>query len=400
MNKPGLDLPTLYKNNATGTGWWKVSLPDDEPPGFLIEYAKSDTAKAVAKFHPTVAKNINRSNQTTGWEQAVLEAESKWRKQLDRGYSVERPAEGERPTNTLGLLKPMLATPFEKIKPETIDWDNAYVQPKLDGHRAMFKDGVLYSRQGKEIDLPHIVEAIVSAGLDHLHLDGEIYWHGKTLQEIGSLIKRPREESLSLKYWLYDVVSDEPYSARAAVFKVAHPIPTLEYWVYDRVSDEPYSAREMAFKASHIPTTDTALEITPTYQVGWQEILNELHTEFKALGYEGTILRHGTTGYEDDKRSRNLIKVKDYDEAEFKIVSGKLGVPYQSEGVEYQCCVYVCECEGGTFDVTAPGTMQEKDAAWRNLYDAIGQMLTVKFWNLSKDRIPQQPVALRIREDV
>ena len=139
----------------------------------------------------------------------------------------------------------------------------------------MFKDGVLYSRQGKEIDLPHIVEAIVSAGLDHLHLDGEIYWHGKTLQEIGSLIKRPREESLSLKYWLYDVVSDEPYSARAAVFKVAHPIPTMEYWVYDRVSDEPYSAREMAFKASHIPTTDTALEITPTYQVGWQEILNE-----------------------------------------------------------------------------------------------------------------------------
>ena len=50
----------------------------------------------------------------------------------------------------------------------------------------------------------------------------------------------------------------------------------------------------------------------------------KLHTEFKALGYEGTILRHGTTGYEDDKRSRNLIKVKDYDEAEFKIVSGKL----------------------------------------------------------------------------
>lgn len=371
MNKPEMNLPTLYKNNATGTGWWKVSLPDCDPPGFLIEYAKSDTAKSVSKFHPTVAKNINRSNQTTSWEQAVLEAESKWRKQLDRGYSVERPVKGERPTNTLGLLKPMLATPFEKIKPETIDWDNAYVQPKLDGHRAMFKDGTLYSRQGKEINLPHIVEAIVSAGLDHLHLDGEIYWHGKTLQEIGSLIKRPREESRSLKYWLYDVVSDEPYSVRAKVLEVAYT-----------------------------PAVDTALEFTPTYRVGNQERLKELHTEFKELGYEGTILRHGTTGYEDDKRSRNLIKVKDYDEAEFKIVSGKLGVPYQSEGVEYQCCVYVCECEGGTFDVTAPGTMQEKDAAWRNLDDAIGQMLTVKFWNLSKDRIPQQPVALRIREDV
>lgn len=370
MNKPELNLPVLYKNNTTGTGWWKISLGQDRP-GFVIEYAKSDTAKAVSKFHPTVAKNINRANQTTAWEQAELEAESKWRKQLDRGYSVERPAEGSRPTNTLGLLKPMLATPFEKIKPETIDWDNAYVQPKLDGHRAMFKDGVLYSRQGKEINLPHIVEAIVSAGLDHLHLDGEIYWHGRTLQEIGSLIKRPREESLALNYWFYDVVSDEPYSVRSTVFEVAE-----------------------------IPAGNTALEPTPTYRVGSQERLKELHTKFKELGYEGTILRHGTTGYEDDKRSRNLIKVKDYDEAEFKIVSGKLGVPYQSEGVEYQCCVYVCECEGGTFDVTAPGTMQEKDTAWRNLDDAIGQMLTVKFWNFSKDRVPQQPVALRIREDV
>ena len=367
MNKPELNLSTLYKNNSTGTGWWKVSLPDCEPPGFTIEYAKSDTAKSVAKFHPTVAKNINRSNQTTAWEQAVLEAKSKWRKQLDRGYSVERPAEGARPTNTLGLLKPMLATPFEKIKPETIDWDNAYVQPKLDGHRAMFKDGVLYSRQGKEIKLPHVVEAIKEAGLDHLHLDGEIYWHGKTLQEIGSLIKRPREESEGLEYWMYDVVSDQPYELRIELLKCP--------------SESPIKAVLM-------------------YKITTEQVMREFHTEFKELGYEGTILRHGITGYEDDKRSRNLIKVKDYDEAEFKIVSGKLGVPYQSEGVEYQCCVYVCECEGGTFDVTAPGTMQEKDAAWRNLDDAVGRMLTVKFWNFSKDRVPQQPVALRIREDV
>lgn len=370
MNKPELNLPVLYKNNTTGTGWWKISLGQDRP-GFVIEYAKSDTAKAVSKFHPTVAKNINRANQTTAWEQAALEAESKWRKQLDRGYSVERPAEGARPTNTLGLLKPMLATPFEKIKPETIDWDNAYVQPKLDGHRAMFKDGVLYSRQGKEINLPHIIEAIVSAGLDHLHLDGEIYWHGRTLQEIGSLIKRPREESEGLEYWVYDMVSDKPYELRFQVVKFSADCDS-----------------------------STILNAVSTYQVWDESELRQFHTRFKQLGYEGTILRHGTTGYEDDKRSRNLIKVKDYDEAEFKIVSGKLGVPYQSEGVECQCCVYVCECEGGTFDVTAPGTMQEKDAAWRNLDVAIGQLLTVKFWNFSKDRIPQQPVALRIREDV
>lgn len=370
MNEQTTALPPLYKNNSTGIGWWKVEAITEAPQiGYEITYAKSEFGKPVRKFHPTVAKNIGRANQTTAVEQAVKEAKARWTKQLDKGYTVEKPEDGAVSTNTLGYMKPMLATPIDKVKPESIDWENAYVQPKLDGHRAMFKDGVLYSRQGKEIKLPHIIAAIKEAGLDHLHLDGEIYWHGRTLQEIGSLIKRPRAESEGLEYWIYDVVSNDPYIVR----------------------NEQLRTRLLG---------SSNLTLTQTYSVGNESQVKELHTEFKGLGYEGTILRHGTNGYESDKRSRNLLKVKDYDEAEFRIISGKLGVPYNSEGVEYKCCVYVCECEGGTFDVTAPGTMQEKDAAWYNLDDALSKMLTVKFWNLSKDGIPQQPVALRIRDDV
>lgn len=63
-------LPTLYKNNSTGTGWWKI-IPVLNPsnPGYQITYAKSKNAKAVKKFHPTFAKNIGRANQTTAEEQ-------------------------------------------------------------------------------------------------------------------------------------------------------------------------------------------------------------------------------------------------------------------------------------------------------------------------------------------
>ncbi len=55
-------------------------------------------------------KNIGRSNETTPEEQAILEAESKYRSKLREGYSTTIPEEGAKPLlNQLGYLKPMLA---------------------------------------------------------------------------------------------------------------------------------------------------------------------------------------------------------------------------------------------------------------------------------------------------
>ena len=370
MNKPILDLPTLYKNNATGTGWWKVSLPDDEPPGFLIEYAKSDTAKSVTKFHPTVAKNINRSNQTTGWEQAVLEAESKWRKQLDKGYTVDKPEAGTHATNTLGYVLPMLAKKKKDVKHESVDFTHAYVQPKLDGNRALKGASSLYSRGGKVFELPHLNAAVESQCPDIL-VDGEIYKHDSTLQQINSWIKDVREESECLEYWIYDVVD-------------------MSLPFHERIKK--------------IPALIGHLKLVPTVKVNsWEEVM-QLHKKYIAQGYEGTILRWGEGGYESDKRSKFLIKIKDYQDAEFRIIGAKEGVPYtQFDGArqliaKYTHCVYICQTETGqTFDCSAPGTMYQKDAAWKAREIAIGKLLKVNYWNLI-DGVPQQPTAADIRE--
>jgi len=60
-------------------------------------------------------------------------------------------------------------------------------------------------------DLPYITEAITAAGIDHLHLDGELYIHGKTLQEMSRLIKKHRPESLDIEYHIYDQILDLPF---------------------------------------------------------------------------------------------------------------------------------------------------------------------------------------------
>lgn len=371
---------TLYKAHKLSVGYWDIFARSSDPDSaeIVIHYAKSADGKAVEQIIPVVGKNIGRSNETTPFEQAQLEVQSRINKQLDKGYTYQIPLLGDTVTNTLGKKKPMLATPMNKVKPETIDWNNAWIQPKLDGHRAMF-DEFLYSRQGKEIKLPHITDEIINKDLDFSHLDGELYYHGKTLQEIGSLVKKPRPESQDITYHVYDLVLDAPYEERFA--RLRKLIGATEY-----------------LGLKHI-------KLAETHRVYSMEEASQYHAKWVAEGYEGAILRHGTDPYEDDKRSKQLLKMKGYvgeeGDTEAEIIGFKQGTPYIRPDATYECCIFICRTPQMTiFDCTAPGTMQEKHDAWVNREKLLGKQLTYKYFCLSKDGIPQQPIALSIRDDI
>lgn len=373
---------TLYKSHANSVGHWSihVEMPEGGDEAHLvISHAKTLTGKATGSRVPVKGKNIGRSNETTPWEQAMSEMASRIRKQEDKGYRLQVPEAGAQATNSLGLAKPMLATVWSKVKPESIDWANCFGQYKLDGHRAMYKDGVLYSRQGKEINLPHIkdqLEALENRLGYALHLDGELYCHGIPLQQIGSLVKRPREESEQLVYHVYDCVKDMAYEYRLEMLK-------------DYLSSEDIDG-------SYIRLLNTV----KVYSVAEAQ---QLQADAIADGYEGAILRHGTTGYEDDKRSRNLLKLKDYQDGEFRIVGVVEGTPRYLEAEDRWLKVAVWQLvteDGQGFESTAPGDMYEKDRWWRERDYTLGQMATIKFFTYSDDGTPLQPVALRLREDI
>lgn len=367
---------TLYKNHSGTVGDWIISALE-KPSGtaeLLIRYSKKIGGEYVAKTVPVVGKNIGRSNETTPGQQAVLELDSRVNKQLDKGY-VRTLAEASSPaTNSLGLKKPMLAHPIDKVKPESIDWDNAYAQPKLDGHRCLV-NGIMYSRQGKEILLPHIREALGDYGLLDKGLDGELYVHGMLLQDIGSLVKKPREESKQLQYHVYDLMRDTQYSERKAELH----------------------ALVVQAEAGGAP-----IRLVNTYKIVDRAELDLMHRQFLDQGYEGSILRHGLAHYEDDKRSNSLLKVKDFTDSEFEVIGVERGTPNGS----YEVPVWVCSNPGGlteddkTFKVTAQGTMQQKHEQWLMKHQHIGRQLTVQHFGYSKNNVPLLPVALRWREDV
>lgn len=369
----GSSYVRLYQNHGKSIGYWEAWVEDSG--NVIIQYAKQVYGKVVRKEYQAFAKNVGKANATTPYEQGVTEVSSKANKKIDKGYvyTVEQATEAPS-TNSLGLKKPMLATPLEKVKPEKIDWSSAYVQPKLDGHRALFVDGTLYSRQGKVLDIPHITDAIRSAGLEHLHLDGEIYLHGKTLQELSALIKKHRPETLDLEYHIYDLVEDTPFVYRA--LKLVR-----------------------IFTGRKFPTT----KCVDGFKVNSMDDAMEHHAQFREQGYEGTMLRFSDDHYKDGKRSRTLLKMKEFQDAEFMIVAVNEGKPYVTDQGTFRVPVYVCQVGNDldkTFTVTAPGTMHEKDALWRDASKGLGDRLTVKFHYKSAAGIPQLPVALRFYEMV
>ena len=364
-------MTTLYKNTGKATQVWTI---DAVTGGFTISTARNLDGKVTVKFHPVKPKNVGRSNETSIETQTILEIESRIRKQQDKGYVLSLEEASTPATNMLDLPPPMLAKVYSDESHKVDFSKGVFVQPKLDGHRALYKNGVLYSRGGKEIKLPHIKGFLDNLNLGDMHLDGEIYCHGKNLQEIGSLIKKPRQESECLVYYIYDIVSDNE------VFKRAFDSTLINIKITDIFENE----------------EDSPVQVLKNSMVADEKSLLEKHKFFLANGFEGTIVRHGNKPYESGKRSDQLLKLKDFGDDEFEVIDVKKGVAIV-EGLVLT--IFTCLTKDGKeFDVTCHGTAIEKDANYTR--DNIGRMLTVKYFGYTPYGIPNLPVAIGWREDV
>lgn len=376
-------LFTVHSGGKVGSWEILVATPKNQLDSYIVQTSTKvlggKSVETVTEI--TEGKNIGKANETNPFQQALSEAESKVNKKIDQGYTNRQPEAGTKVTNGLGFIKPMLAQPIEKVK----QWNfPVHAQTKFDGHRmlATVQDGkvVLYSRQGKVVSVAHIQDMLQrhyehfqvhGTGWDGQTLDGEIYCHGETLQKISSMVKKPCEESKTLKYHVYDVVMDFPYEERLSAVRQATELLDDEF-----------------------------VQATVTHIVLNHGELDALHAKNLSEGYEGTIVRHGDLGYEDGKRSRSLMKKKDFMDDEFEIIGHLLGKPDIRGDVRYERPIFKCKTKDGVeFTCTAFGTMQERHALFEaGLDDVIGKTLTLKFFNYTPDGAPFLPIALRFKD--
>ena len=365
MTNTQQQYPTLYHTGKSGAVvQWNIWT---EGADIVTEWGqiggKMQTARKTA-----IGKNIGKINETSPEGQAVLEANAMHKKKTDLKYSLSiEEAKKE-------VFLPMLATSFEKrLDKVTYPVD---VQPKLDGVRCMaFWEGdsvKLMSRGGKYWECSdHISEQLEGVLPKGWVLDGELYLHGATFQEITKLVKKLRSESVSIEYHVYDVPRTDEYNEGE--------------WDLHRME-------ALADFRNSIEGLEN-ITVTDTYQANSENEVYELQSLFLEQGYEGAIVREADGVYRFGYRSNKLLKVKNFMDEEYKIVNFTTGV-----GKFDGCIVWICETESGEqFKVVPQGTMEERQEAYETASNHIGEMLKVKFFELTDDGIPRFPVGLGIR---
>jgi ATP-dependent DNA ligase len=374
-------FPMLYKQASDGEKIieWNIQvLPGEGDTGIIItNYGQKGGKKQTVKEVISVGKNIGRSNETTPYDQAVREAQSRWNvKSTRHNYATTIKDSG-----VARGRAPMLAYVYEDHA-DDIDWETAYVQPKLDGFRCIAecteKGTVqLRSREGKPIEtMGHIVKQLQSVMAKGEVLDGELYIYGEKFQKIASLIKKQREGSLGVSYHVYDVPTDAPFYGRL-------------------------TTRNMILARAKLPTKGGRVIAVATHEVDNADELAKRQQKYLDKGYEGAMLRHTQATYEFGKRSKSLLKVKTFRDAEFVIVDFREG-----RGKCAGMCVFICRVPDdqdwncGQFEVFAPGTAAEKRKAWKNRKLYLGKLITVKYQEMttSEEPVPRFPVALRYPE--
>ena len=226
------------------------------------------------------------------------------------------------------MIKPMLAHKFDESR---VDWSQpVYIQPKLDGVRCLFtKDGA-YSRTGKQfMNLAHIELALIPFFKQQpdVVLDGELYNHElkNDFEKIISLVRKQKP------------TADDRLEAKQLV----------QFHVYDYISSPVYDSYKTRMNMLACSTIyDEQIKHVCTSRVTDLSQAQAVHGANLNAGYEGSILR--LDGLYKHGRSYDLMKFKDFSDAEATIVGYELGkgkrtgtlgkfLMMDDEGVQFGC---------------------------------------------------------------
>ncbi len=358
-----VELPTLFSSTSFNKKqYWKIKVEEKEDHAVIVvKYGLLNGKETVVETPIYKGKNIGRSNETTPFSQAVSQAEAKWVKKKHTGYFPQEEQKSFVPL-------PMLALDFTK-RGNSINFP-CYVQPKLDGVRAILKDGNLYSRTGHQF--PHLTHICNELMKTNLVLDGELYSTLLGFQDIVGIVRKQkiREEDISrlrkIIFVVYDVIClDDDYQNRFVTL------------------NEFFEANSLKFSKLHL-----------TEQCDTRENVEDFLKKYINDGHEGLILRNFTGKYHLNYRSKDLQKYKLFKDAEFLIVGATQGT-----GIEEGLVIWECETETKTkFTVRPKGSHEERVEYFKNAERYIGKKLTVKFYEYTEDGIPRFPVGIAIRD--
>lgn len=360
----------LYKNDSTGKArFWQV---ERDGAKYRTIAGVVDGKAVTSEWTTCTPKNEGRSNETSAEKQAELEVLAMYdKKRKTGGYSDNIESSGKK------YIEPMLAKKWEDEK-LIVGHQIMFSQPKLDGFRCVATKDGLFSRKGDQyFSVPHIEKAlyVIFAENPDLVLDGELYNHDlkDNFNEIASLVRKKKPTPAEL------IESEK----------------MVQYHVYDHVdTSKPFSERIMKVNQL-VAALPGVVEVVRTTSFDTVDHLDALYAEYLEQGYEGQMIRLDTR-YEN-KRSKTLMKRKEFQDDEFPIVSIEEGLGNRSGMAGRVTCALP---DGRTFGAGIKGGVKVNGDLWTFKDALIGKKATIRFFNYTPDGIPRFPVYVDVRDDV
>jgi len=362
-----MEREKLYKIDTKGKTrvWW---MEYDEEK-YRTHSGILDGAIVTSGWQYPEEKNIGKVNATTVAQQVIAEVASKYETQTYQGKyhpAVNEASKGAK------FIECMLAEKFDPKKTKDYPY---FSQPKLDGVRCLVSEDMMQTRNGKEFkSSPHIrseLDAFFEKFPDYI-LDGELYNHDlkDDFEKIISLARKtkPTDEDIiesrnMVQFHVYDVITPQPMS---------------------------YTERKQ-FIDNHVLGLYESVRVVHTTIVSNLEEAEKKLGEYLEAGYEGQMLRKDDNTQYEHRRSKSLLKHKNFEDAEFEIVEiieGKGNWSGYAKAIEIRLPDGTTQQSGMRGNqARAKKILEEKD-------QYVGTEVTIRYQNKTSDGKLRFPVAV------
>lgn len=353
-------FPILYSRTATGAvQTWKVEVQGDK---YRFITGQKNGALTYSDWTICQGKSLGKTNETTADEQAMKEAKAAMAKKLKSGGYWENEADIDK----VRFFEPMLAFKLEDYR-ETVQYP-VMLDRKYNGARVIANREGLKTRKGESYaTIPHIWRSLepMFQQFPGMVLDGEGYNHDLRfrLNECMSLLRKSKN------------ISNDDLSAAEKV---------IQYYVYDgygftvngRTITKETGCLERRIALTAFLKNVQYIVPVPYFIVNDGVEMIKLYDSFVADGYEGAIIRRIDAEYQN-KRTKDLLKVKPIDDDEFEIVYIEEGLGNWSGKAKR---IIFKMPNGKLFGGAFKGNMEQAEKFLREKQKWIGQTVTV-FYN-------------------
>jgi DNA ligase 1 len=355
--------PVLYtKDSLNKTRIWFMEQEENK---YRTISGIIDGEQVTSDWTVVSGKNIGRSNETTATDQATKEIEAKYKKQEKTGYFRKK-----EDIDKQKYISPMLAKNLNDYK-DKIDYSQGYygIQCKFNGVRCVATKNGLFSRTGEEfLSVPHITESLKKFFDENPEavLDGELF-NSELREELNLIIKLTRK---TVKITQEDLDKSKEI---------------IEYFIYDGFdcskkethSDSDYIVRKQWIDDEVKKLNSKHIKIVNTFVFSTVEDLERHYNNLIEQRHEGGIIRNLCSPYEF-KRSKNLLKIKPENDAEFEITGISEGQGNWS-GKAKIISLKSLDKTPYEFNATFKGSMEDAEECLKNKDNWIGKVVTIKY---------------------